>query len=1215
MKILLSINKKVIALLLSFLVILSSFSLIYTSKVSADTTSRSTNTKMMYQDPFTASGSHIVATKSIAGTDIKKGYSMATSYINDNYMKKVYCLNMGNHPYTSKLDSTTGGDWGKFDWRKKEAIGNIIALGLSGNMKGSADNYGTSKNPKYYKVISNVTSYPINNKAVKYHRTYSNTKYGKGTFSDSEIYIACQLLVWEITKGYRKTSSLNKTSKSLVEAYSNKNVRTVYNFIANRIYYINKTPSFTVDNKKDPKLKEYNFDVTYDAKKKKYSFSPSVLKMKSSTKGVLKYYTDLANNRSVSFKDTAGNTKYLNINANISGDTLTLTPKSVTSTVPKNYSKGNLAYSQEKELPTGSDEKLEIKNNIIAYMPSKGELENGQNQVGAPKSCWIDPKKAYYKVSADYSTTNINRDFSIQKDMRIKSETSESGYKSDNSSLDCMEEGYYYYVKLPTGNETYTVVEDGKLVTKKSDCQNSATALGLKTSDICYNKTLKEYYVIVGPTNSEGVTKSISSYIAKYVKSGINKSSTPYGNYYAFELGKADTSKGWKKTTAINSSTSDLLDMNPDHYTIPDNVEPYHFSYEEHLAIKDSDEAQDNDLLAIRKGINTYTTKGKIAYYNRLKRIYRGPNATSLVSPTYVNLTSIRIRLHKIADDNVVGRILFKIEKKSNNNWVNLDITNYIKDKSYMSYLTDFSNGQFMTYQSTVESIGREKGYSPYLSLPAGDYMITELGHYADNGKLEFRDYLVKPDPIEFNIGDDDSVIDEYVENNTVEYEVENTSTVQLRLFKKGNDGIPLNGAEYELYNENGNLLTTLKTGTMNIDDVKYDGVAVADYMRLNKKYTVKEVKAPAGYLLDNTVYEIKFTQLDLKNQKDGTYRNHYDVTLTDKPTSAYVTKTDITGSEELSGAKLVLKKGDEVIDTWTSSTEPHKIYGLVFGTEYTLSETISPDGYATTESITFTYSEDGQTVTMYDDTTKYQFIKQDDLGNTLANAKLQLSDEVTKEVVDEWTTTTSPYIVSKLTVGKTYRLKELSAPSPRYKLADDIVFTVRDTPELQTIIMTDEIYRGSVTLQKQDEQGNNLGGSEYELYTKDGNQLSLVKLSDGTYSTDGNGTDTTLVTNNDGKLVVKNLEIGDYYFVETKAPDNRMIYSDKINFTITSDSDDTLNPSVTVLDDKVIYPNTGGYGYGVPVAIAISIIVVALALLLISNRKTKKEKENNEKN
>ena len=27
---------------------------------------------MMYQDPFTASGSHIVATKSISGTDIKK---------------------------------------------------------------------------------------------------------------------------------------------------------------------------------------------------------------------------------------------------------------------------------------------------------------------------------------------------------------------------------------------------------------------------------------------------------------------------------------------------------------------------------------------------------------------------------------------------------------------------------------------------------------------------------------------------------------------------------------------------------------------------------------------------------------------------------------------------------------------------------------------------------------------------------------------------------------------------------------------------------------------------------------------------------------------------------------------------------------------------------------------------------------------------------------
>ena len=1186
--------------------------MIYTSKVSADTTSRSTNTKMMYQDPFTASGSHIVATKSIAGTDIKKGYSMATSYINDNYMKKVYCLNMGNHPYTSKLDSTTtGGDWGNFDRYKKAAIGNIIALGLAGNMKGSADNYGTSKNPKYYKVISNVTSYPINNKAVKYHRTYSNTKYDKGTFSDSEIYIACQLLIWEITKGYRKTSSLNKTSKSLVDAYSNKNIHAVYDYIANRIYYINKTPSFTVEKSDSSKLKEYNFDVTYDAKKKKYSFSPSALKMKSSTKGVLKYYTDLANNRSVSFKDTAGNTKYLNINANISGDTLTLTPKSVTSTVPKDYSKGNLAYSQEKELPTGSDEKLEIKNNIIAYMPSKGELENGQNQVGAPKSCWIDPKKAYYKVSADYSTTNINRDFSIQKDMRIKSETLENGYKSDNSSLDSIEEGYYYYVTLPNGTETYTVVEDGKLVTKKSDCQNSATELGLKTTDVCYNKKLKEYYVIVGPTNSEGVTKSISSYIAKYVKNRINKSSIPFGNYYIFELGKADESKGWKETKAINSSTSDLLDMNPNHYTIPNNVEPYHYTYQEHLKAKDS------SLSAIRQGIDTSTTAGNIAYYNRLKRIYRSPNATEPYTVTYVNLTSIRIRIHKTADDNVVGRILFQIQKKINNKWINLDITNYIKDKPYFSYLTDFTQGQFITYNSTDKDNGYEKGYTPYLYLSAGNYKITELGHYNDNNQLEFRDYLVKPEPIEFNVGDDDSIIDEYVDNNTVEYDVENTSSVQLRLFKEEDDGTPLNGAEYELYNENGNLLATLKTGTMTIDNVKYAGIAVADFMRLNTTYTIKEVKAPDGYLLDSTVHSIRFNQADLRNKVDGkiTYSTHYDVTLKDNPTTAYITKKDITGKNELKGAELVLKQGNKIIDEWTSTNEPHKIYNLVFGTEYTLTETISPNGYATTESITFTYDKDGQTVTMYDDTTKYQFIKQDDLGNTLANAKLQLSDEVTKEVVDEWTTTTSPYTVSKLTVGKTYRLKELSAPSPRYKLADDIVFTVRDTPELQTITMTDEIYRGSVTLQKQDEQGNNLGGSEYELYTKDGNQLSLVKLSDGTYSTDGNGTDTTLVTNNDGKLVVKNLEIGDYYFVETKAPDNRMIYADKINFTITSDSDDTLNPSVTVLDDKVIYPNTGGYGYGVPVAIAISIIVVALALLLISNRKTKKEKENNEKN
>ena len=180
----------------------------------------------------------------------------------------------------------------------------------------------------------------------------------------------------------------------------------------------------------------------------------------------------------------------------------------------------------------------------------------------------------------------------------------------------------------------------------------------------------------------------------------------------------------------------------------------------------------------------------------------------------------------------------------------------------------------------------------------------------------------------------------------------------------------------------------------------------------------------------------------------------------------------------------------------------------------------------------------------MKDDITKYQFVKKDNKGNILSGATLQLSDEDTKDVVAEWTTSDTPYTVSKLTVGKTYRLKELSAPSPRYKLADDITFTVIDTSEIQTITMTDEIYYGSVTIQKQDDEGNNLDGAEFELYKSDGTKLSTTKNDDGKYSVSSNGTVTSMPTDDNGKLLIDTLELGKYYLTESKAPNGKLPYS-----------------------------------------------------------------------
>ena len=242
----------------------------------------------------------------------------------------------------------------------------------------------------------------------------------------------------------------------------------------------------------------------------------------------------------------------------------------------------------------------------------------------------------------------------------------------------------------------------------------------------------------------------------------------------------------------------------------------------------------------------------------------------------------------------------------------------------------------------------------------------------------------------------------------------------------------------------------------------------------------------------------------------------------------------------------------------------------------------------------------------MKDDTTKYQFVKKDNKGNILSGAKLQLSDEDTKDVVAEWTTSDTPYTVSKLTVGKTYRLKELSAPSPRYKLADDITFTVKDTSEIQTITMTDEIYYGSVTIQKQDDEGNNLGGAEFELYKSDGTKLSTTKNDDGKYSVSSDGTVTSMPTDDNGKLLIDTIELGDYYLTESKAPNGKLPYTGKIEFTISSDSEVSLNQSFTVKDDNVVMLDTGGNGYSIPFIIGIVLLLLSSSIIFIYYRRKK---------
>ena len=185
------------------------------------------------------------------------------------------------------------------------------------------------------------------------------------------------------------------------------------------------------------------------------------------------------------------------------------------------------------------------------------------------------------------------------------------------------------------------------------------------------------------------------------------------------------------------------------------------------------------------------------------------------------------------------------------------------------------------------------------------------------------------------------------------------------------------------------------------------------------------------------------------------------------KVTKVKISKQDITTKKELPGATLVVKdKNGKQIDKWVSTNEPHYIEGLAPG-EYTLTETIAPDGYKlSSETIKFTVKDDGSvtTVVMYNaKTTIVKISKQDITSKTeLPGATLVVKDKNGKQI-DKWVSTNEPHYIEGLAPGE-YTLTETIAPDG-YKLSSETIkFTVKDDGTMTEVVMYNSLYDVPIT-------------------------------------------------------------------------------------------------------------------------------------------------------
>ena len=196
------------------------------------------------------------------------------------------------------------------------------------------------------------------------------------------------------------------------------------------------------------------------------------------------------------------------------------------------------------------------------------------------------------------------------------------------------------------------------------------------------------------------------------------------------------------------------------------------------------------------------------------------------------------------------------------------------------------------------------------------------------------------------------------------------------------NQVIHLNITKTDLTGERevaGAAMTLYKAEDVNEDGTVKDGAEALDSWVSGKESFHDfgpAIKAGASYVLVETAAPDGYTyaeNISFTVNADGTIKTDAEKTtdketgedvyfVKDDVTKVSIKKMDITGNNEVAGARLLLKdKEGNVIESWMSATEAHVFeQKLIAGETYTLAEVTAPSGYEVAADITFTVNKDG---------------------------------------------------------------------------------------------------------------------------------------------------------------------------------------------------------------------------------------------------------------
>ncbi|MBP0972570.1 MAG: TonB-dependent receptor [Oscillospiraceae bacterium] len=220
--------------------------------------------------------------------------------------------------------------------------------------------------------------------------------------------------------------------------------------------------------------------------------------------------------------------------------------------------------------------------------------------------------------------------------------------------------------------------------------------------------------------------------------------------------------------------------------------------------------------------------------------------------------------------------------------------------------------------------------------IPFGRYYVQEIAtdqHYVLNGEKYLVNFVYQGQDVQ-TVNIDCGTFENHIKRGSVDGK------------KVDPNGEPLEGALFGLfkagtedYSEAAAIMTDIsdENGCFAFADIPYG------------LYTIREIKAPEGYMLSDEVFPVMISETAASIK----------ITAENSPISLAISKENIYG-EELPGAQMQLVSEDgSIIDEWISDGTNHVISVIPAGS-YTLHEVVAPDGYLVATDIAVSIDEDG---------------------------------------------------------------------------------------------------------------------------------------------------------------------------------------------------------------------------------------------------------------